>query len=137
MIRYLLRSCPWAADPGPLKECILLQGRAGPGAQLENPDREPSLPRLRPRQGVHHLHTAEGGAPLSLQNQTLVFSTRILTGHLKIMLNQTSGLSAAWSGWQKIKYKLTISCGLGLWLHHYWVIFNPDWLTTTHIIAFY
>ena len=95
MIRYLLRSCPWAADPGPLKECILTAGQGRTRGPAREPRQRTQPPRLRPRQAAHHLHTAEGGAPLSLQNQTLVFSTRILTGHLKIMLNQTCGLSAA------------------------------------------
>ena len=106
--RYLLRSCLWAADPGTLKQCILTAGRGRTQvparAVRQRTQASPSsVLRSHPQQAARYLHAAEGRSLLSLQNQTLVFSTSILTGHLKIMLNQTSGLSVAQSGWRKKK----------------------------------
>ena len=89
MIRYLLRSCPWAAGRGMLKECILTAGQGRtwvPAGELS--DENPAFPHSstlgsRPQQAGHHLHTAEGGAPLGIQNQTLVFSTRTPQSRVK------------------------------------------------------
>ena len=85
--------CRAGQDPGPAR-AVRQRTQASPSSVL----------RSHPQQAARYLHAAEGRSLLSLQNQTLVFSTSILTGHLKIMLNQTSGLSVAQSGWRKKKY---------------------------------